>query len=217
MPTLPCHVAPLLSCQVFLDLVEQVNLLMSNNGEQGQACQHTSHLGRCRAATATVPLIWGSSMLAWQTTHCSGRGQGVMSCRSHTCCMQTQLEQASVLSCCRCACLNTPCVHTCSHIRCAGTVLRSDVTGRIIMKCHLSDMPEVRVGINDRVEDATFHQVHEMKMTEAGAERGEAEGWRGQVGGGLKRGGGEGGGDRGVIEPHLTCNALKQPLHLLMH
>lgn len=176
MPTLPCHVAPWSSCQVFLDLVEQVNLLMSNNGEQGQACQHASHLWRCRAATAKLPLILVSavvvrspvcSMLAWQAAHCRGWGQGVMSCRSHTCCMQTQLERASVLSWCLCACLTAACVHTRLHPLYAGTVLRSDVTGRIIMKCHLSDMPEVRVGINDRVEDATFHQV--CKMTRAGA------------------------------------------------
>ncbi|KAG2434281.1 hypothetical protein HXX76_008005 [Chlamydomonas incerta] len=39
-----------------------------------------------------------------------------------------------------------------------GTVLRNDVVGRIQMKCFLSDMPELRLGLNDQMQDATFHQ-----------------------------------------------------------
>lgn len=39
-----------------------------------------------------------------------------------------------------------------------GNVLRCDVVGRILMKCHLSDMPELRLGLNDTPEDVTFHQ-----------------------------------------------------------
>lgn len=40
-----------------------------------------------------------------------------------------------------------------------GAVLRNDVVGRIMMKCLLSDMPELRLGLNDKIEDITFHQV----------------------------------------------------------
>jgi hypothetical protein len=32
------------------------------------------------------------------------------------------------------------------------------VVGRILMKCRLSDMPELRLGLNDKLEDVTFHQ-----------------------------------------------------------
>ncbi|KAJ9509171.1 hypothetical protein QJQ45_001661 [Haematococcus lacustris] len=39
-----------------------------------------------------------------------------------------------------------------------GTVLRSDVVGKILIKSLLSDMPELRLGLNDAAEDATFHQ-----------------------------------------------------------
>ena len=48
-----------------------------------------------------------------------------------------------------------------------GTILRSDVVGRILMKCLLSDMPELRVGLNDKVEDATFHQCVNLSTYEA--------------------------------------------------
>lgn len=48
-----------------------------------------------------------------------------------------------------------------------GTLLRSDVMGRIVMKVHLSDMPEVRVGLNDQVEDAIFHQCVNLSTYEA--------------------------------------------------
>ncbi|KXZ55805.1 hypothetical protein GPECTOR_2g1355 [Gonium pectorale] len=39
-----------------------------------------------------------------------------------------------------------------------GTVLRNDVVGRVVMKCFLSDMPELRLGLNDAMQDTTFHQ-----------------------------------------------------------
>lgn len=42
---------------------------------------------------------------------------------------------------------------------CTGAVLRNDVVGRIMMKCLLSDMPELRLGLNEKIEDITFHQV----------------------------------------------------------
>lgn len=44
-------------------------------------------------------------------------------------------------------------------VLCAGAVLRNDVVGRIMMKCLLSDMPELRLGLNEKIEDITFHQV----------------------------------------------------------
>ena len=33
-----------------------------------------------------------------------------------------------------------------------GSVLRCDVNGKMIMKAYLSGMPEVKVGLNDRLE-----------------------------------------------------------------
>lgn len=38
-----------------------------------------------------------------------------------------------------------------------GTVLRSDVQGRIVMKALLSGMPDIKLGLNDKLEDVTFH------------------------------------------------------------
>lgn len=38
-----------------------------------------------------------------------------------------------------------------------GSVLRSDVQGRIMMKAFLSGMPDIKIGLNDKLEDATFH------------------------------------------------------------
>lgn len=40
----------------------------------------------------------------------------------------------------------------------AGAVLRADVNGKVQIKALLSDMPELRLGLNDTAEDATFHQ-----------------------------------------------------------
>eukprot|EP00884_Botryococcus_braunii_P011632 jgi/Botrbrau1/2046/Bobra.0047s0023.1 len=39
-----------------------------------------------------------------------------------------------------------------------GVVLRSDVNGKVVMKVFLSGMPDVRLGLNDKLEDVTFHQ-----------------------------------------------------------
>ena len=44
-------------------------------------------------------------------------------------------------------------------------MLRCDVVGRILMKCHLSDMPELRLGLNDKLEDVTFHQCVNLVST----------------------------------------------------
>lgn len=39
----------------------------------------------------------------------------------------------------------------------AGSILRCEVLGRLLMRCQLSDMPELRLGLNDELEDVTFH------------------------------------------------------------
>lgn len=49
----------------------------------------------------------------------------------------------------------------------AGSVLRCDVVGRILMKCFLSDMPELRLGLNEKLEDVTFHQCVNLSTFEA--------------------------------------------------
>jgi hypothetical protein len=33
----------------------------------------------------------------------------------------------------------------------AGTTLRCDVTGKILMKCFLSGMPDLKLGLNDKI------------------------------------------------------------------
>lgn len=38
-----------------------------------------------------------------------------------------------------------------------GAVLRADVRGKLIMKTFLTGMPEIKIGLNHRVDDATFH------------------------------------------------------------
>jgi len=48
-----------------------------------------------------------------------------------------------------------------------GNILRSDVMGRVVMKCLLSDMPELRLGLNDKLEDATFHQCVNLSTYES--------------------------------------------------
>lgn len=48
-----------------------------------------------------------------------------------------------------------------------GSVLRCDVAGRLVMKCFLSDMPELRLGLNDKLEDVTFHQCVNLSTYEA--------------------------------------------------
>lgn len=49
----------------------------------------------------------------------------------------------------------------------AGDMLRCDVVGRLLMKCFLSDMPELRLGLNDKIEDVTFHQCVNLSTYEA--------------------------------------------------
>lgn len=39
-----------------------------------------------------------------------------------------------------------------------GTTLRCDVDGKIQMKCFLSGMPELKLGLNEKMGDMTFHQ-----------------------------------------------------------
>ncbi|KAK9805823.1 hypothetical protein WJX73_004276 [Symbiochloris irregularis] len=39
-----------------------------------------------------------------------------------------------------------------------GTVLRCDVNGKVVMKVFLSGMPDVKLGLNEALEDVTFHQ-----------------------------------------------------------
>jgi AP-2 complex subunit mu-1 len=41
----------------------------------------------------------------------------------------------------------------------AGTVLRSEVTGRLLMKAFLSGMPTCRLGLNMHAEDCMFNSV----------------------------------------------------------
>lgn len=38
-----------------------------------------------------------------------------------------------------------------------GSVLRSEVAGRVVMKAFLSGMPDVKIGLNEKLEDVTFH------------------------------------------------------------
>lgn len=38
-----------------------------------------------------------------------------------------------------------------------GKVLRADVQGKMIMKTYLTGMPEIKLGLNDILDDATFH------------------------------------------------------------
>lgn len=48
-----------------------------------------------------------------------------------------------------------------------GTVLRNDVVGRIQMKCFLSDMPELRLGLNDQMQVGTVG-VRRLRQTKCG-------------------------------------------------
>jgi hypothetical protein len=48
-----------------------------------------------------------------------------------------------------------------------GAVLRNDVAGKVLMKCKLSDMPELRLGLNEALEDVTFHQCVNLGAYEA--------------------------------------------------
>ena len=46
-------------------------------------------------------------------------------------------------------CTPTLVAHKCSVI--VGSVLRCDVTGKILMKCFLSGMPDLKLGLNDKI------------------------------------------------------------------
>ncbi len=62
-----------------------------------------------------------------------------------------------MLLCCKrntCVCVCV-CVHMCVS---TGQVLRSEVMGKMMLKAFLSDMPELRLGLNEAAEDTTFHQ-----------------------------------------------------------
>lgn len=37
------------------------------------------------------------------------------------------------------------------HLCFVGSVLRCDVTGKILMKCFLSGMPDLKLGLNDKI------------------------------------------------------------------
>ena len=38
-----------------------------------------------------------------------------------------------------------------NHLVIAGSVLRCDVTGKVLMKCFLSGMPDLKLGLNDKI------------------------------------------------------------------
>eukprot|EP00803_Ostreobium_quekettii_P001696 evm.model.scf_3664.1 EVM.evm.TU.scf_3664.1 scf_3664:1961-7119(+) len=48
-----------------------------------------------------------------------------------------------------------------------GSTLRSDVNGRIMMKCFLSGMPELKLGLNEKLGDMTFHQCVNLAAFES--------------------------------------------------
>lgn len=45
--------------------------------------------------------------------------------------------------------------------------MRSDVNGRIMMKCFLSGMPELKLGLNEKLGDMTFHQCVNLAAFES--------------------------------------------------
>lgn len=46
-------------------------------------------------------------------------------------------------------------------------MLRCDVSGRVLMRCLLSDMPELRLGLSEPGEDVVFHQCVNLPAYEA--------------------------------------------------
>jgi hypothetical protein len=68
------------------------------------------------------------------------------------------------------------------------------------MKCFLSDMPELRLGLNDKLEDVTFHQCVNLSTYEAQKVGGAGRGWglRGAAGAGA---GSAGAGSASAGEP----------------
>lgn len=49
----------------------------------------------------------------------------------------------------------------------SGAVLRSEVAGKIMLKAFLSDMPELKLGLNEAAQDTTFHQCVNLGAYEA--------------------------------------------------
>lgn len=43
------------------------------------------------------------------------------------------------------------------------SVLRCDVQGRVVMKCFLSGMPDVKLGLNDKLEVRVLSRGHERE------------------------------------------------------
>lgn len=43
------------------------------------------------------------------------------------------------------------CLFTLMNFVILGSVLRCDVTGKILMKCFLSGMPDLKLGLNDKI------------------------------------------------------------------
>ena len=48
-----------------------------------------------------------------------------------------------------------------------GTTLRCDVNGKIMMKCFLSGMPEMKLGLSEKMGDMTFHQCVNLAAFES--------------------------------------------------
>jgi len=48
-----------------------------------------------------------------------------------------------------------------------GTTLRCDVNGKIMMKCYLSGMPEMKLGLSEKMGDMTFHQCVNLAAFES--------------------------------------------------
>jgi hypothetical protein len=134
--------------EVFLDIVEEVNLLMSSTGVHTRpVCWQTARFStQVVSSYVTRPGLWVQKQHAEQTGARHAR-QGAMQ-DVHMC---ADMRRAV---CCGWAYPRT------GRLSCgAGAVLRNDVVGRIMMKCLLSDMPELRLGLNEKIEDITFHQV----------------------------------------------------------
>lgn len=55
------------------------------------------------------------------------------------------------------SCTHSQAANPAIHAEPSRRVLRCDVQGRVVMKCFLSGMPDVKLGLNDSLEDVTFH------------------------------------------------------------
>lgn len=127
--------------EVFLDIVEEVNLLMSSTGVllwQLQDLTQRSSSGTLQFGRSHTRLVQSTAAHSAHSSDASSFSGGLLG----------QCQQHFELSLCGGVC------------GVAGAVLRNDVVGRIMMKCLLSDMPELRLGLNEKIEDITFHQVY---------------------------------------------------------